>query len=297
MNDLFEPGVAGGADLLLLDGLRTELTREGMTELSHWPGGIRASGRVRSKTFGVLHLKHQKNPRRLALVRQAVLRLLEQRARTGFSDELCLVTDSDIDVDSSNLLSSAGIEWRWIEAATHTKKKVIAGTRSKHIALISSPAPVSIEGTLRGAGKHRAGSKRVGYGAGYVTARMRLSGTGEIELPGTFGVVPSDNKYQSGILIIRVRVKLDVDMELDLFCLNREARPASIRSIFKAVVFANERRFSALSDFLRDKVVSTKAARNLIQQAVWELAEDKKVRKDTQEELDDLATQEMTSAP
>src|SRR4051812_24695493 len=105
MIESFEPGPARAEDLLLVGSLSKELQSEGWADITHWPGGLRARGRLRHTTFAVLHVRHQKERVRHALVRQAALGLLEHRARIDFADRLCLVTDAELDSNSLRLLS------------------------------------------------------------------------------------------------------------------------------------------------------------------------------------------------
>lgn len=283
----FEPRQASAADLALVYGLTKQLTREKFwSSLTHWEGGLRALGSVRHTTFGVLHVKHKKEQVRRALVREAVLRLLEQRADGELSDELCLVTDGAIG-DSEFLLSSAGIDWRIVEAATLAPPaKIIVGPKkTRKPSFLRGPRPPwkaakPIRG-VDGFGPSRKGV--LGFGDGYVRVKLRLEGEAAIELPGIQSFIAKDKRYQNAILLVPLRVKGEV--VIDLFCLNRDAKRSTRLAIYELGPLIEDKRLVDLSIRLNGLQIKTANHRSTVQDAVWELYENGKFSKKTESAL------------
>jgi hypothetical protein len=286
MVEPFEPGAARGEDLLLVDNLKRDLVAERWNEIVHWGGGLRAIGRMRHTVFGVLHIKHQKEGRRRALVRQATLRLLEQRAQGDLADELCLVTDAEIGSDSLALLESAGADWRMVQPFRGRRKTLLAGTAENRFRMRGPKAPVAVLGDIRGVSKTQRGRRCVGSGVGWVIAGMRLAGEGEIELPGALTLLSLDGRYQNGILVVGVGVKLNVDFELDLFCLNRDQRPSSRNARYRLGPLIEGNRMTKLIDRLETKAIVDLRSRKTVQEAVWEITEVKRLSDDMDVALD-----------
>ena len=279
----FDPGPASASDLALIGRLSKDLNREGWSSLTSWPGGLRAKGLVRHTLFGVLHVKHQRAEVRRAGIRMAILRLLEQRADGLFADELCLATDHNLDAESRALLSSAGIGWRCVQNREPSLKKVSAGVGSRPLKWTGPGAPWVALGNIRGTGGRRWTGSRAGLGAGHLNVRIRFEGDGEVVLPPTFTVRALNPAYQNGILLVGVRVKLGIELQLQMFCLNRDAKPAGSRSTYEIgpmLSLSTKENARVLKDVIErvaGKQVEGRAARNVLQQALWQLTEEGKL--------------------
>ena len=286
----FEPRQASAADLALVHGLTKQLTREKFwSSLTHWAGGLRALGSVRHTTFGVLHVKHKKERVRRALVREAVLRLLEERATGDLSDELCLVTDGAIG-DSDFLLSSAGIDWRIVEAATLAPPaKIVVGPKNaRKTSFLKGPRPPwkaakPIRG-MPGYGLSRRGV--LGVGTGLVRVKVRLDGESNIELPGIQTFIAKDKRFQNAILLVPIRVVGEV--VVDLFCLNSDAKPSTNRTIYELGPLIEDKRLVELAARLDGLSIKTQKHRTTLQQAVWDIVEDGKISDETENDINAL---------
>lgn len=286
----FAPRPPSARDLTLLPELTRRLTAKGWTSLRPWAGGLRAQGRVRHAIFGVLHVKHQKTPRRRALVREATLRLLEERARGQLADELVLVTDGDIDSESHALLSSAGIDWLDVPASTGKLKRVVVGLKGKKKpGSVKGPkSPWATVGPIRGASGSGRPRGVLGAGTGLVRVRLRFSGSVDLDLPGVMTVVAKDDQHQNGVLIVRVRARVGVDLVVDFFCLNRDAAPSGPKVMYELGPLIEHEGLAALVALLDSRDVANAAARKVVQDAVWELFEDNRLESETEAALQAL---------
>lgn len=285
---LFEPGPAREEDLLLIGNLARELRKERWTDITYWEGGLRAKGWVRHTIFGVLHVKHQKADLRRGLVRRAALRLLEARAAWDLSDELCLVTDAAMSDESDALLSSAGIDWRSVSAPFVPKTTVVVGQEHKPTTLRGPRQPWQVSEVIRGLDNGKRSGQELGIGAGHVRVRLKLDGEGKIELSPRTTVKATDPRYQNAILGRRVIVRAGAVEVLEMFCLNRDAAPSTSKATYELGPLIEDTLLTELFTRVEGKVVRTEAQRELIQNAVWEITEDRGLLPATNKALDDL---------
>ena len=271
-------------EALLVGSLQRLLVRDGWTDLSYWPGGVRAKRTVRHCTFGALHLKHLKAPERRARARVAVLRLLEERANDQFGDELCLVTDAAPDHDSEALISSAGIDWWQLESATSRTTRIEVGPKVDGRKAKGPRAPWVVDGKVRGADA-RARRGAIGSGAGWVRVRLRLSGSGEVVLPATTTVIARKRGYQNGVLLLPTRAHVGRELLVDFFCLNRDAALSDATVLYDLGPLVGDPRLLELATVLENRLVSHRDSRDLVQDAVWEVFSSDRLSNETMDRL------------
>lgn len=295
----YEPGPVRGQDLALLEGLTRSLRKEkGWNDLSSWEGGIRAEGRVRHTLFCVVHTKHQKAPVRRGRIREAALRLLDERARGDLSDDLCLVTDRDLDLECEAFLASAGIGWR-IEVDSRARTRVVVVGKKgikKPRKITGALPPWNSDGPFRGVKAQKGRRGVLGWGPGHVRVKGRIDGSpgSDVIVPGGTTIIAKDKRFQNGILIKPMRVVAGVENVFDFHCLNRDADPSNSRALYELGPVIDDPKLLSLIAMLMPKQVSTAGHRDTIQDAVWELYEDGKLSSEVMEQLEAIPDSESS---
>jgi hypothetical protein len=87
---------------------------------------------------------------------------------------------------------------------------------------------------------------------------------------------------------VGIRVTLNVELELSLFCLNRDLNRSSSRARYKIGPLVDDKRFANLIHRLEFKAIDNKESRSIVQQAVWDIAEDGKLRRATGDDIEGL---------